>query len=576
MTVVLFYTVFEKYDVITRSVKVINNGECPFEINKIASASIDFSDSSLEMLHLPGQWARERHIERVKLPHGITTFDSKGGASGHKDNPFVAFCSPLATETSGDVYAMNPVYSGNFETTAELDPFNTLRASVGINSFGFSYKLDPGDEFFAPEAVLTYSSNGFGGMSRNLHDFYRDRMCRGKYKYAKRPVLINNWEATYFDFDEEKLLKIAKKAKDTGVDLFVLDDGWFGKRNDDSSSLGDWYCNKKKLPSGLDGFGKKLNAMGLKFGVWFEPEMISPDSDLYRAHPDWCIRTNGRKPHLGRNQLVLDLTRKEVCDHIVNVISKNLTSAPISYVKWDMNRYLTDVPSGDFAHRYMLGLYSVLERITEKFPDVLFEGCAGGGGRFDPAMLCYFPQIWCSDNTDAEERLYIQYGTSLAYPVCTMGAHVSASPNHQLGRSTPFEMRGNVAMLGQFGYELDLLTLSDSELDFAKEQIRFYKAHQDTIQYGDLYRILSPYDGNICAWQFISKDKKEVIVFAFNITGKATNLPKLIKLQGLDGDMQYKDAALKKTYSGEYLMRYGIPVKCDADGMSCVSVFKIQ
>jgi len=572
--VVLFYTVFEKYDIITRSVKIINDGKNAIKINRISSACVDFFDADFDIVHLPGQWARERHVERTKSPHGTIRFDSKRGASGHSENPFVALCHQNATETFGDVYAMNLVYSGNFETIVEFDPCNTLRCMIGINSFNFSWELNPTQEFSSPEAVLTFSPDGFGTMSRIFHHFYRDRLCRGNHQYSKRPVLINNWEATYFDFNEEKLLKIAQKAKEVGVDMLVLDDGWFGKRNADNSSLGDWYCNVNKLPNGLSGLGKKINDIGLKFGVWFEPEMISPDSDLYRKHPEWCIHIENRTAHLGRNQLVLDLSKKDVQDYIVDVMSKHLSSAPIAYVKWDMNRYISDAPSSDFLHKYMLGLYSVLEKIVTAFPDVLFEGCAGGGGRFDPGMLHYFPQIWCSDNTDAIERLYIQYGTSFAYPTSTMGAHISVCPNHQIGRTTPFEMRGNVAISGQFGYELDLSTLTEEEIETAKEQILFYKANRDAIHNGDMYRLLSPYDNNVASWQFVSKDKRKTLVFAFAINSKANILHKIIKLQGLDINKNYKDTKTDKIYSGAYLMQHGIPFEQNFNYNSNITVFE--
>ncbi len=574
INIILYYTVFEEYDIITRSTKIVNLSEKPIDIKRISSACVDFYDSSLEIVHLPGSWARERHIERSKPNHGIMRFDSKRGASGHCENPFIAMCEPNATETNGDVYAMNLVYSGNFEIVAELDPFNTLRTLIGINSFNFSWKLNPNEEFASPETVMTYSSKGFGDMSRNLHNFYRNRLCRGKYQHSARPVLINNWEATYFDFNEEKILAIAEKAKEVGIDMLVLDDGWFGKRNNDDSSLGDWYSNKEKLPNGLAGLGKKLNGLGMKFGVWFEPEMVSPDSDLYKIHPDWCIHIDGRTPHLGRNQLVLDLSRIEVCDYIIGFLTETLSNAPISYVKWDMNRYISDISSTELSHRYMLGLYSVLEAVTSKFPDVLFEGCAGGGGRFDPGMLYYFPQIWCSDDTDAVERLYIQYGTSFAYPTCTMGSHISACPNHQIGRTTPFSMRGNVAMSGQFGYELDLSTLTVDEIKTAKEQVAFYKAHRETIQFGDMFRLSSPFESNIASWQYISKDKNEVVAFFFTITGKANTLHKMIKLQGLETDCNYKCAENGKIYSGAYLMQFGLPAFQNADYISNIIVLK--
>ena len=430
---------------------------------------------------------------------------------------------------------------------------------------------------------MVYSDEGFGKMSRIYHKLYRTRLCRGKYRDEERPVLINNWEATYFDFNEEKILKIAEKAKSAGIDLMVLDDGWFGKRNSDNCSLGDWVEDKNKLPDGMGGLAKKVNDMGMKFGLWFEPEMISEDSDLYRAHPDWHIHVSGRPCSLGRRQMVLDLSRKDVCDYIISAVSAMLKKANISYVKWDMNRYISEFGSsklpadrqGEFAHRYVLGLYHVLEELTKAFPDVLIEGCSGGGGRFDPGMLYYSPQIWTSDDTDAIERMYIQHGTSLVYPSMSMGAHVSAVPNHQVRRVTPISLRGNVAMAGQFGYELDLNKLPEEEFEEVKHQVAFYKSIRETVHQGDMYRIRSPfdYDAQATSWEFISGDKKQAVLFYYTMHGKANPTIDFVKLRGLDDTAVYVDAESGKEYTGDFLKNIGIPFKNSHDYESKVIVF---
>lgn len=581
----LYYSVFEKYDAITRSVRFINKGEKALFINKAASMSVDiYGAGEMELLHLYGWWARERHIERTPLMEGIQKIDSKRGASGHHHNPFIALTEKKADETHGEVYGFSLVYSGSFEAGVELDFYRNARITLGINSFDFGWKLNPDEVFQTPEAVMVFSSEGLGKMSRCYHSLYRNNLCRGEYQYAERPVLVNNWEATYFDFNEEKLLAIAEKAKQLDIDMLVLDDGWFGKRNCDNSSLGDWVCNTEKIKGGLKGLGEKLNAMGMKFGLWFEPEMVSPDSDLYRAHPDWCIHAAGRSRSQTRNQLVLDLSRKDVCEYIIKSLSDVLDSAPISYVKWDYNRNFGEMGSAlltpecqqEQAHRYILGLYSILEELNRRFPNVLFEGCSGGGGRFDPGMLYYMPQIWCSDDTDAVERIFIQYGTSIVYPASTLSAHVSACPNHQVGRTTPFKMRGDVAMSGQFGYEMDLSVLSDEDFTAAREQVAFYKKYRRVIQYGDMYRLISPYENEskFAAWQFI-KDQT-VILNTFNIKGIPSASLKRVKLQGLDSDSVYVEESTGKEYSGEFLMNIGVVCECNQDYISTVSVFTKQ
>jgi len=490
LRVILSYTVFRDHDAIARSAKLINDGAAPLDILSAASMSVDFGYADFDLLQLPGSWARERHIERRRLASGIHSTESRRGASSHQKNPFIALLSPDASEDHGEVYGFSLVYSGSFAAQAEVDQFQTTRVSMGINPFDFKWRLDPRESFQTPEAVLVYSSEGLGRMSRTYHRLYRTRLCRGEHRDRARPVLVNNWEGTYFDFNADKIMAIAGEASQLGIELFVLDDGWFGVRDNDSTSLGDWFVNRRKLPQGLDALARGVNGLGLQFGLWFEPEMVSVDSELYRAHPDWCLHVPGRRRTEGRNQLILDLSRDDVCQYVIDSVSGILSSAPISYVKWDMNRHMTEIGSASLpqerqretAHRYMLGLYRVLETITSTHPHVLFEGCSGGGGRFDPGMLHYMPQTWTSDNSDAVCRLKIQYGTSLVYPVSTMGAHVSAVPNHQVHRITSLGMRGDVAMSGVFGYELDLTEMSESEKTEIREQVLRYKELRHLIQ----------------------------------------------------------------------------------------------
>lgn len=564
--IILTYSEFEKFDAIARSVRIVNEGKEEVKILRALSSNVDFNDDKFEIVHLSGAWSRERHIVRSKLREGSQSIESRRGASGHGQNPFMALVREDTTEMSGDAYGFSLVYSGNFLANAEVDMHSNTRVQIGINPFDFSWILEKGEEFQTPEAVLVYSSNGLTGMSHIYHKIYSKRLCRGKYRDKLRPVLINNWEATYFDFNEIKLKEIAKEASKLGVELFVLDDGWFGNRNDDTTSLGDWFVNEKKIKGGLGKLAKDINDMGLKFGLWLEPEMVSPNSELYKKHPDWCIHVQGRIRSEARHQCVLDLSRKEVCDYIIKAVSNILSSAPISYVKWDMNRNMTEIGSEglpskrqrETAHRYMLGLYRILEEITNRFPDILFESCAGGGGRFDPGMLYYMPQTWTSDDTDAIERLKIQFGTSFVYPSICMGCHVSAVPNHQVGRITPIETRAVVAMAGNFGYELDVTKLSEEERDIIKKQIKFYKEIRETIQFGEAYRLLSPFQGNKAAWMNISEDKSEVIVTYIKQFAEPNKEDKPLKLVNLDANAKYEVIGEESIFGGDELMYIGL------------------
>ncbi len=570
---ILSYTVFEGFDVICRSVKIVNEGAESISLKSVLSQSTYLFDKDFEFLHLSGAWARERRIQTMPLTNAGVYVDSKRVSSSHEHSPFMALKRPTATEDAGEVYGFSLCYSGNFIARAEVDSCDVVRINLGINPFGFSWKLEAGKEFQTPEVISVFSANGLGEMSRTYHRFYRTHLCRGVWRDKERPVLINNWEATYFDFNEEKILNIAKKAKDAGVELMVLDDGWFGKRDNDDCSLGDWICDRKKLPDGIESLAQKIEDLGMKFGLWFEPEMVSPDSDLYRAHPDWCIHSYDRERTLSRQQLVLDLSREDVRDYVVKAVCDVLASAPISYVKWDMNRNISEIGSAklsperqqELPHRYILGLYDILERITSAFPEVLFEGCSGGGGRFDAGMLPYFPQYWTSDCSDAVERYYIQYGTSLVMPASAMGAHVSAVPNHQVHRTTPLKTRGDVAMMGQFGYELDLAKLSDEEFEEVEEQIRFYKEIRETIHKGNMYRLKSPFDGKVCSWSFVNENKEEAVLFVGTVMIMAGGPLCQVRMQGLEETAIYQRSDNGEKYSGAHLMNAGLYFVPDKD-----------
>jgi alpha-galactosidase len=564
----LSYTVYQRWDVITRSVKIHNGGKAAVQLNRVLSASLDRSAAGQDLLQLSGAWARERNIVRNPLRSGTQSIESRRGASSHMQNPFIALLARDAGEAQGEVRGLSLVYSGNFLAQAEVDAYDVARVQIGLNPFDFSWRLAPGESFQAPEAVLVFSNQGLNGMSQNYHELYRTRLARGPWRDRERPVLINNWEATYIDFDAAKIEKIARHAREAGVELLVLDDGWFGKRDDDRSSLGDWFVHAKKLPAGLAGLARNVNKIGLKFGLWFEPEMVSPDSELYRAHPDWCLHAPDRSRSEGRNQLVLDLSRADVCDWIVATLSKVLCSAPIAYVKWDMNRHMTEIGSASLpperqketAHRYMLGLYGVLERLTRKFPKILFESCSGGGGRFDPGFLYYMPQTWTSDNTDAISRLYIQYGTSLVYPLIAMGAHVAAVPNHQVGRITSIITRGHVAMGGNLGYELDLGSLEKKEREVVAEQIAFYKRRRKLIQFGKFYRLTSPFEHDAAAWMVVSADRREALVWHISTLILPNSPRERLRLQGLDPQLNYKCRATGAILGGDLLHEAGLQV----------------
>lgn len=565
---VLSYTIFEKYAAIAKSVKFNHTGEEVIYITNAMSASFELPDDEFQMLQLSGAWARERHIKTRELQSGIQNIYSARGASSSNHNPFIALKRKDTTEHSGEVYGMNLVYSGNFLAQVEVDNFGLARMMIGINPFNFQWVLNKNESFQTPEAIMVYSDKGLNKMSQTYHNLYNNNLVRGKWKNNARPIIINNWEATYFDFNEEKILTIASTAKELGIEMFVLDDGWFGKRNGDTSSLGDWYVNKEKLPNGIGGLAKKIEAMGLKFGLWIEPEMINKDSELYNKHPDWIIQTPNRKMSHGRNQFVLDFSRVEVVEYIYQAISKILESAPISYVKWDMNRNITeafsiDLPSdrqGEIMHRYILSVYDLYERLITRFPDILFESCSGGGGRFDAGMLYYAPQAWTSDDTDAVERLKIQYGTSLIYPISSMGSHVSAVPNHQVYRNTSIDTRANVAYFGTFGYELDMNKISEDDKKKVLEQTAFFKKYRQLIGTGEFYRLISPFDkdGNLTAWMIVSKDKKQALVGYYQVLSRPNPKYPGFKLAGLDENMLYRVKPLERDMYGDELMNVGI------------------
>ena len=514
----LLYGVLEETDIITRSVRIKNMGTGQITIEKAAAACLDFVQGEFDVLRFYGKHAMERNLERTPLGHGTIAFGSRRGTSSHQYNPAVILAEKGTTETAGSCYGMLFVYSGNFSCEAEKDQFNQTRLLLGLNEELFSYPLAEGETFTVPEVILSYSADGLSALSQQYHNCIRNQVCRSKYVHMQRPVLINSWEAAYFDFTGDTIVDLAKEAASLGIDMVVMDDGWFGKRNDDNSSLGDWQVNEKKLGGSLADLITRVHEQGVKFGIWIEPEMVNEDSDLYRAHPDWAIRIPWKKPVRSRNQLLLDFSRKEVRDCVFDQICAVLDQGKIDYVKWDMNRSMSDVYSrafpaeqqGEIMHRYMLGVYALAERLTQGFPEVLFEGCAGGGGRLDAGMLCYYPQIWCSDDPDAIERMPIQHGTSFGYPVCSLGADVAACPNLQTGRTTPIDTRAVVAMSGTFGYELDLGKLKRAECTAVKNQIKRFKRLNDLIRTGDYYRLTDPAENAyFTAWQFAAEDGSE-------------------------------------------------------------------
>ena len=571
--VVLLYGVLPAQDIITRSVSVKNESSGKIYLNKIESASLDFLYGDYELLTFYGRHAMERNVQRVPVVHGTQKIGSVRGTSSHQYNPMMILAEKETTEDKGNCYAMSFVYSGCFQGEVLKDQLNQTRMMLGLQEEAFRYPLETGEMFQAPEVILSYSSEGMNRLSQNLHHCIRQHICRGKYKEEIRPILINSWEAAYFDFTGDTIYELAKAAKEVNIDMLVMDDGWFGKRDDDNSGLGDWFVNEKKLGGTLGNLIKRINDLGVKFGIWIEPEMVSEDSDLYRKHPDWALTVPGRNPVRSRNQLVLDFSRKEVVDEIYDQICKVLDQGNIEYVKWDMNRSLMDVYSsvtrdqGRVLHDYVLGLYDFLERLVQRYPNLLIEGCSGGGGRFDAGMMYYTPQIWCSDNTDAIDRLRIQYGTSFGYPVSVVGSHVSAVPNHQTGRKTPLHTRGVVAMSGTFGYELNLMKLSEEEKQEIREQIAEYKSYAPIIQNGLYYRLSDPTTGEICAWEFVHTDEKEQSKVLLNIVMQVIHgnmTVNYVKLQGLEETAVYREKKSGKRYTGAALMYGGMPLPIES------------
>lgn len=574
VTVTLLYGVLAEPDIITRSVMIENQGGRTAEgvgseiiyLEKVQSACLDFVTGDYDFISFYGRHAMERNYQRTPAVHGNQVIESRRGSSSHQYNPMMVLADREATDDFGSCYAMSFVYSGGFKGQVEKDQFNQTRAVLGLQDELFSYPLKPGEVFYAPEVIMTYSGSGLNRLSQNLHTCIRKHVCRGKYRDAVRPVLVNSWEAAYFDFTGDTIYELAKQAADVGIELVVMDDGWFGGRSDDNRGLGDWQVNEEKLGGTLGGLIEKINALGVKFGIWIEPEMVNEDSELYRAHPDWAFTVPGRKPNRSRNQLVLDFSRKEVVDAVYEQICTVLDQGNIEYVKWDMNRSLSDIYSaaadnqGKVMYDYVLGLYDFLERLAGRYPDILIEGCSGGGGRFDAGMLYYTPQIWCSDNTDAIDRVRIQYGTSFGYPVSAAGSHVSACPNHQTGRYTPMKTRAVTAMAGTFGYELDLGKLTAEEKAEVRGQIKDYHKYAELIQNGTYYRLSNPFEEEIGAWEFLSEDRTEVLLNAVMLEKHGNMTVNYVRVRGLDETAMYKTEDSEKTYCGSALMEAGIPL----------------
>ncbi len=565
----LLYTLFAEGGILARSARFVNRGGSAVHLLKAMSLCMDLPDCEYDWIQFSGAWARERHVKERRLEQGIQAVGSMRGHSSHEHNPFIVLKRPAADEFQGEVIGFSLVYSGNFLAQAEVDAHDTTRVLLGIHPEWFDWKLELGEEFQTPEAVMVYTSGGLNDMSQTFHRLYCKRLARGYWRDRARPVLINNWEATYMDFDEEKLLSIAGKAKESGIELFVLDDGWFGARRDDTAGLGDWKPNTELLPKGITGLAEKIEGMGMKFGLWFEPEMVNKNSELFRAHPDWILAVPGRSQSQGRYQYVLDFSRKEVVDYIYGSMADILGNAKVSYVKWDMNRSITEcycaaLPAdrqGEVFHRYILGVYDLYERLTAAFPHILFESCASGGARFDPGLLYYAPQAWASDDSDAIERLKIQYGTSYCYPISSIGAHVSAVPNHQVMRSTPLSARADVACFGTFGYELDLNRLTEEEQEEVRRQVEFMKKYRGLLQFGRFYRLKSPFEGNVTAWMSVSEDREKAIVGWYRILNGANMPYTRLKLAGLDEERLYtvyEDGKKQGAFYGDELMNVGL------------------
>ncbi len=573
-TLYLLYTIYENLPVVTRSTRFECGSKETMTLHTALSASLDLPDKEYEMIDLAGAWVREREIRVRGLDYGTQGIHSMRGCSSHQFNPFVALKRKQADEHTGEVLGFSLVYSGNFLAQVEVDTYDVTRVQLGIHPSGFTWKLEKNESFQTPEVVMVYSDTGLNGMSQVYHELYRTRLCRGMWRDKERPILINNWEATYFDFNEERIMNLVDRAKDIGVELFVLDDGWFGKRNHDRSSLGDWYPNLEKIPSGIAGLSRKVEQKGLKFGLWIEPEMVNKDSDLYRQNPEWVMAEVGRNMCHSRNQYILDFTRQDVRDYIFGMLDKVIGESKISYIKWDMNRSFSEVFSngndkeyqGKVSHKYILGVYELYSRLTEKYPHILFESCSSGGARFDPGMLYYAPQTWTSDNTDSVSRLKIQYGTSMVYPLSSIGSHVSASPNHQTRRPATLKMRGDVAYFGTFGYELDLEELSQEELEGMREQIEFFKEKRELFQKGKFYRLRSPFEHNVTSWMVVSENKEEAYVGYYRVL----QIPNIgfdrIKLQGLNPELEYEVSGQLHTSFGDELMNLGLNVSDFSSG----------
>ncbi|MCP1111443.1 alpha-galactosidase [Ohessyouella blattaphilus] len=562
--VVLSYTVYDKHNVICRSVQIQNQGTEKIILRRAFSANVDFVGGARDSISFPGGWARERHTNRQRIHHGIQEFSCARGGSGHQMNPFVIVCDVDANEYHGNCYGFSLVYSGNHSTIIEQDQYNVTRIQMGIHPATFAWEVEPQHTFQTPECILAFSQHGLTALSQSYHDFFRDNFLPGYWANRDRPILLNSWEACYYDYNEEKLLDIAANAKALGIEMLVMDDGWFGKRNNDHSSLGDWNVNTERLPGGLEQLAAKVTSLGLAFGLWMEPEMISPDSNLYRSHPDWAIHVPERTPAITRWQYVLDITKPEVQEYVIESVARILSVPGISYIKWDMNRHITDMPDSGYNHRYTLGLYRILDELTRRFPKTLFESCSGGGGRMDPGIMYYMPQTWISDDSDAIERLYIQEGTSYAYPLQCMTAHVSAVPNHQTGRITPLTTRGNVAQFGIFGYELDIASLTENENAELQMQIGTAKKLRTLIRTGDFYRLVSPYMGNDCVWQVMSKDKRELVLLFVRVLATPNPNTTIIKFRNLLSDKNYCDVNSGKKYGGDELMYMGLNIEVGA------------
>ena len=554
----LLYGVLEKEDIITRSVIIKNAGKAPVTVKKAQSACLDFLHGDYDLIKFYGRHAMERNMERMPVSHESTRIGSRRGTSSHQYNPGVILAGKNTNEDSGSCYGMLFVYSGNFLVEAEKDQYDQTRIQMGLTDELFAYPLEAGAEFIAPEVILSYTNKGLSRLSQQYHHCIMNHICQGKYVHANRPVLINSWEAAYFDFTGDTIVELAKEAKALGIDMVVMDDGWFGKRNDDNSSLGDWYVNEEKLGGTLTKLIERVNAEGVKFGIWIEHEMVSEDSDLYREHPEWAITIPGRKPVRSRNQLVLDFSRKEVRDEIFKRICAVLDQGNVEYIKWDMNRSLADIYAPNVTYDYVLGVYDFLEKLTNRYPDILIEGCSGGGGRFDAGMLYYTPQIWCSDNTDAINRTRIQYGTSFFYPVAAMGSHVSAVPNHQTGRVTSMHTRGVAAMSGTFGYELNPALLNAKEKAEIRAQLAQYREYQELIREGDYYRLSNPFQDNFAAWMVVSDDRSKALVSVIRLTAEANPPAAYVTLKGMEEDAFYREKTTGKVYPGAALMEAGI------------------